>query len=153
MSGVDKPVITETATFAERIFAAGPLLKASDGWRREGNYLTDEYARDLIEAGLVAERRRKIDGVTRRCLVWIGPDAPAADTGPQRFALGAVVQLRSGGFPMTVISQSCGDIYTCAFLPPEPGYLSSALLGDLPSFEIHGDCLKPFVDHDDGVPF
>ena len=72
---------------------------------------------------------------------------------PQRFALGDVVQLKSGGMAMTVISGGCGETYECAWLPAITADMPRDALGDLPCFYIPGACLKAFVDHDDNIPF
>ena len=143
--------MSDNTSRVRHLFVHGPLPKVASGWGNKKSWLSDETAREFIEAGLVAERRRRIDGVTRRCLVWTGPDEAPAQ--PQRFALGDVVQLKSGGFAMTVISCGCGETYECAWLPAITADMPRDALGDLPCFYIPGACLKAFVDHDDNIPF
>ena len=137
---------------ARQTLGEGPAWGTKKGWEVDGGGWIDfDMATVLLGKGLVQIRVGKRQSVACKYMVWTGPDEAPAE--PQRFALGDVVQLKSGGLAMTVISSGCGETYECAWLPAITADMPSDVHGDLPCFYIPGAALKPFVDVDDDIPF
>lgn len=71
------------------------------------------------------------------------------------FKVGDVVQLKSGGHPMTVIGREggCGADYHLVWLPDVVPADTVRIDGDLPCFFVPGACLRPYSERADELPF